>query len=97
MEINFTGHQIEVTPALKAFTEEKLGKLERHFDRIKAIHVTFHVEKLRQIVDATVDIARDDVHARSESDNMYTSIDDLVGKLDRQLIKHKEKMMNHRE
>lgn len=97
MEINFTGHQIEVTPALKAFTEEKLGKLERHFDRIKAIHVTFHVEKLRQIVDATVDIARGDVHARSESDNMYTSIDDLVGKLDRQLIKHKEKMMNHRE
>ncbi|NCT56160.1 MAG: ribosome-associated translation inhibitor RaiA [Legionella sp.] len=97
MEINFTGHQIDVTPALKAFTEEKLGKLERHFDRIKAIHVTFNVEKLRQIVDATVDIARGDVHARSESDNMYTSIDDLVGKLDRQLIKHKEKMMNHRE
>ncbi|MDF1826973.1 MAG: ribosome-associated translation inhibitor RaiA [Legionellaceae bacterium] len=97
MEINFTGHQIEVTPALKAFTEDKLGKLERHFDRIKAIHVTFNVEKLRQIVDATVDIARGDVHARAESDNMYTSIDDLVGKLDRQLIKHKEKMMNHRE
>ena len=97
MEINFTGHQVEVTPALRAFTEEKLGKLERHFDRIKTIHVTFNVEKLRQIVDATVHIVRGEVHASSESENMYTSIDELVGKLDRQLIKHKEKIADHRE
>jgi len=96
MEINFTGHHVDVTPALKAFTEEKLDKLERHFDWIKSIHVTFNVEKLRQIVDATVHIARGDVHASSESDNMYTSIDELVGKLDRQLIKHKEKISDHR-
>lgn len=97
MEINFTGHHVDVTPALKAFTQEKLGKLERHFDRIKAIHVTFNVEKLRQIVDATVHIVRGEVHASSESENMYTSIDELVDKLDRQLIKHKEKISDHRE
>jgi len=97
MEINFTGHHIEVTPALRAFTEEKLDKLERHFDRIRTIHVTFNVQKLRQIADATVHIARGEVHASSESENMYTSIDELVHKLDRQLIKHKEKIADHRE
>jgi len=97
MQINFTGHQIDVTPALRVFTEEKLSKLERHFDRIQAIDVTFNVEKLRQIVDATVHIVHGDVHASAESENMYTSIDGLVGKLDRQLIKHKEKIADHRE
>lgn len=97
MEINFTGHQIDVTPALKAFTEDKLSKLERHFDRIKTIHVTFKVEKIRQIVDAAVHIAGSDMHASAESENMYTSIDELVDKLDRQLIKHKEKIVDHRD
>ncbi|MDF1645511.1 MAG: ribosome-associated translation inhibitor RaiA [Legionellaceae bacterium] len=97
MEINFTGHQVEITDALKAFTEEKFGKLSRHFDRITAINVTFNVEKLRQIVDATILIPKSELHASAEAENMYTAIDELVGKLDRQLIKHKEKMDSHRE
>ena len=51
MQINFTGHGIDITPALKTFTEEKFKKLERHYDRILSIHVVFHVEKLNQIAD----------------------------------------------
>ena len=97
MEINFTGHHMEVTPALKTFTLEKFNKLERHFDKILSINVIFDVEKLRQIVEATVHVTKDEIHASSESDDMYTAIDILVDKLDRQLIKHKEKMQNHRE
>jgi putative sigma-54 modulation protein len=97
MQIHFTGHQVEVTDALKTFTEEKLGKLERHFERITAINVTFNVQKLRQIVDATVLVAKGELHANAESENMYTAVDDLIDKLDRQLIKHKEKIQDHRD
>jgi putative sigma-54 modulation protein len=97
MQIHFTGHQIEVTQALKQFTEEKLNKLERHFDKITSIHIVFDVQKLRQIAEATVFISKGEVHAHAESEDMYTAIDLLVDKLDRQLIKHKEKIQDHRD
>ena len=97
MQINFKGHRMDVTPALKAFTEDKLNKLERHFDKITAIHVTFDVEKLRHIAEATILIAKGEVHAEAESENMYTSIDQLIDKLDKQLMKHKEKNLGHRD
>lgn len=97
MQINITGHQMEITPALKAFTEEKFDKLERHFDKITAINVVFDVEKLRQIAEATILIVKGELHASAESEDMYSAIDGLVDKLDRQLIKHKEKLRGHRE
>ena len=97
MQINFTGHRMEVTPALRVFTQEKFDKLERHFDKITAINVVFDVEKLRQIAEATILVNKGELHASSESEDMYTAIDILVDKLDRQLIKHKEKMRDHRE
>ena len=88
---------MEVTPALRVFTQEKFDKLERHFDKITAINVVFDVEKLRQIAEATILVNKGELHASSESEDMYTAIDILVDKLDRQLIKHKEKMRDHRE
>lgn len=97
MQINFTGHRMEITPALKSFTEGKFNKLERHFDQITAINVVFDVEKLRQIAEATIHVKKGAVHASSESENMYAAIDILVDKLDRKLIKHKEKMLHHRD
>lgn len=97
MQINLTGHQMVVTPALKAFTKEKFDKLEKHFDKITSIHVIFDVEKLRKIAEATVLVAKGELYASAESDDMYAAIDSLVDKLDRQLIKHKDKIRNHRE
>ena len=91
MEINFTGHQIEVTAALRDFTNEKFSRLERHFDQITHANVIFSVEKLSQIVEANIAIAGAKVHAKHEAPDMYSAIDGLVHKLDRQLIKHKEK------
>lgn len=67
MQINFTGHNVEVTPALKAFTEDKFTKLERHFDRITSIHVVFDVEKLSQIAEASILISKAKLHARAPS------------------------------
>ena len=97
MQITFTGHRMDVTSALKTFTENKFEKLERHFDQITAIHVIFDVEKLRQIAEASILIAKDKLHASAESEDMYTAIDLLVDKLNRQLIKHKEKIQDHRD
>lgn len=97
MKITFKGHRVEVTSSLKSFTEEKLNKLERHFDKITSINVTFDVEKLRQIAEATILISKGEIHACAESENMYNAIDLLVDKLDKQLMKHKEKKLDHRD
>ncbi|WP_419420221.1 ribosome hibernation-promoting factor, HPF/YfiA family [Legionella sp. D16C41] len=95
MQINFTGHQMDVTPALKSYTEGKLAKLTNHFDNITAINVVFNIEKLAQIAEATIHIVKGTIHARAEHDDMYVAINDLVEKLDQQLIKHKEKLRSH--
>ena len=97
MKINFIGHGIEVTPALQEFTKEKFNKLERHFSRIVSIHVTFHIEKHIQVAEATIYVHKGELHARSESDIMYTAVDLLIDKLDKQLIKYKEKNQGHRD
>jgi len=97
LQINFTGHRMELTPALVNFTQSKFDKLERHFDKITSVNVVFDVEKLRQIAEATVLVSQGELHAKSESEDMYASIDSLVDKLDRQLKKHKEKLRSHRD
>ncbi|CEK09678.1 ribosome hibernation-promoting factor, HPF/YfiA family [Legionella hackeliae] len=97
MQISFTGHNVEVTPALRTFTVEKFNKLDRHFDKITSIHVVFDIEKLSQIAEATIQVVKGELHARAESEDMYAAIDALIDKLDRQLIKHKEKIRDHRE
>lgn len=97
MQISFTGHQMEVTPALKEFTTEKFDRLTRHFDRISRVHVTFGVEKLNNIVEATIHVPGDALHASSAHGDMYSAIDLLIDKLDRQLKKHKEKESGHRD
>lgn len=96
MQIHFTGHQIDVSPALKEFTTEKFNKLQRHFERITRINITFDVQKLRNIAEATILVPGDALHASSEATDMYAAIDTLIDKLDRQLKKHKEKEGEHR-
>lgn len=92
MQITFTGHHLDVTDALRQFTQDKLDRLRRHFDKITSINVTFTVEKLRHIAEATLHVPGTSLHASSEStEDMYASVDQLVDKLDRQLKKHKEK------
>lgn len=95
MQINITGLHLEVTDALRAYLEEKCERLERHFDRIIAIQVVLQVEKLKQKAEATLHVAGREVVANAEHEDMYAAIDLLVDKLDRQLIKHKEKKLDH--
>lgn len=92
MQITVSGHHVDVTPALRDYVNTKLGKLQRHFDNITNSAVTLTVEKLIHKAEATVHVAGADLFALSESEDMYAAIDALADKLDRQLIKHKEKI-----
>ncbi|MCG8324585.1 MAG: ribosome-associated translation inhibitor RaiA [Thiotrichales bacterium] len=96
MQINITGHHIDVTPALNSYVENKFQRLERHFDKMTHIHVILSVEKDRQKAEATIHVNRGDLFADSIQEDMYAAIDDMTDKLDRQLKKHKEKLSNHR-
>jgi putative sigma-54 modulation protein len=97
MQINISGHHLEITPPLRDYVTNKMNRLERHFDHITTIQVTLTVEKLRQIAEATVHVSGADIFAQAESPDMYSSIDSLIDKLDRQIIKHKEKAVGRRQ
>ncbi len=95
MQLTVSGHHVEVTDPLRDYVGSKLERLQRHFDQITNIQVTLIVEKLVQKAEATIHISGADIFAAAESDDMYAAIDALADKLDRQLIKHKEKARRH--
>jgi len=95
MQINITGHHVDITPALHAYVEEKFERLERHFDNITNAHVILEIEKDRQKAEATIHVSKGQVYADAENENMYAAIDSLADKLDRQIKKHKEKLKDH--
>jgi putative sigma-54 modulation protein len=95
MQLTISGHHVEVTDALREYVTTKVAKLERHHDRITSTHVILSVEKLQQKAEATLHVAGADIFANSQSEDLYAAIDTLTDKLDRQLIKHKEKHRDH--
>lgn len=95
MNLQLTGHHLEVTPALRDYLQSKLARVRNHFDHVIDIKVTLSVEKLLQKVEATVHVPGNDLHAECAGENMYSAIDMLADKLDRQVVKHKEKNSDH--
>ena len=95
MQINLSGHHVDITTPLREYVNSKMERLERHFDHVTDIHVVLGVEKLRHKAEATMHISGGDIFANAVEENMYAAIDALVDKLDRQLKKHKEKVTNH--
>lgn len=91
MQVNVSGHHVEVTDSLRNYVATKLEKLERHFDRITNMSVILSVEKQRQKAESTVHISGGEIYADAEHDDLYAAIDMMADKLDRQLIKKKEK------
>lgn len=96
MQIQLTGHHIDITPALREYVNTKFERLKRHYEHVVDVHVVLAVEKLVQKAEATIHVKAGTVFADSESEDMYAAIDALVDKLDRQIKKHKEKSNNHR-
>lgn len=95
MNLNLTGHHMEITPALRDYVAAKLERVTGHFDQVIDVKVTLSVEKLKQTVDVTLHVPGNDIHAECSDENMYSAIDLVADKLDRQVLKHKEKLGDH--
>ncbi len=95
MQIDVTGHHVELTDSLSDYVGQKFERLERHFDNVVDVHVILTVEKLRQKAEATMQLSGARLFADAVADDMYAAIDGLTDKLDRQLKKHKEKLTDH--
>lgn len=95
MNLQISGHHIEVTPALRQYVENKLDPVVRHFDRVTGVTVILSVEKLKQKAEVTVHVPGKDIFVEETGDDLYAAIDVLFDKLDRQVQKHKQKMQDH--
>ncbi len=97
MQLSVSGHHIDVTDALRNYVTGKFDRLERHYDHITNAHVVLVVEKLEHKAEATVHTSGADLFADATSDDLYAAIDALIDKLDRQIVKHKEKVMQRHQ
>lgn len=95
MQITVSGQQMDLTDAIRTYTEQKFHKLSRHFDQVININVVLSVEKSRQKAEANLTVSGTHLHANAETNDMYATIDALIDKLDRQILKYKEKMRDH--
>ncbi|MDX1454225.1 MAG: ribosome-associated translation inhibitor RaiA [Gammaproteobacteria bacterium] len=97
MQVNITGHHVDVTDALRSYVDTKLEKLERHFDHIVDVHVILTVEKQQHKAEASLHLKGHHLYAECIQDDMYASIDGLIDKMDRQVVKQKEKFKDHHQ
>ncbi|MDX9993935.1 MAG: ribosome-associated translation inhibitor RaiA [Rhodocyclaceae bacterium] len=95
MNLNITGHHVEVTPALREYVQGKVDKVIRHFDHVTSVHVILSVEKLVQKAEITLHVKGKDIFADSSDADLYAAIDLLVDKLERQVQKYKGKHLDH--
>ncbi len=95
MQLDVTGHHVDLTDSLREYVASKLEKIERHFDQVTDVHCILTVEKLRQKAEATVSVNGAKIYADATEEDMYAAIDALVDKLDRQVKKYKEKLSDH--
>ncbi|MGV6809736.1 MAG: ribosome hibernation-promoting factor, HPF/YfiA family [bacterium] len=95
MQLTITGHHVDVTDSMEQYVKEKTTKLKRHFDQVLTIQVILEVQKLTHKAEATLHVSGSHLFADATSNDMYSSIDLLVEKLDRQIMKHKAKKNGH--
>jgi len=96
MNLQLSGRHIEVTPALRDYVLHKLDRITRHFDHVIDVNVVLSVEKSQHRIEANVHVSGKDIFLESRGTDMYAAIDDLADRLDRQIIKYKEKHADHR-
>lgn len=99
MNLTISGHHIEVTPSLKSYVTEKLDKILTHFEEVVDAKVTLSVEKHKekdgQKAECSLHIKGSDLFAESSNADLYVAIDEMFAKLDRQVVRHKEKTQSH--
>ena len=93
MNLHLTGHHVEITPAIRDYVVGKLERINRHFDHVIDVNVVMTVEKLDQRIEANVHMSGKDIHVQAHDGDMYAAIDGLIDKLDRQVLRHKERFL----
>jgi putative sigma-54 modulation protein len=96
MNLSVSGHHLEVTPALRSYVESKIGRITRHFDHVIDAHVILTGNKVRQKAEVTLHVRGKDLHCECEDGDLYAAIDLLSDKLDRQVLKYKDKLYGKR-
>jgi len=95
MQLKVTGHHVEITDSMRAYVDKRLDRIRRHFDQVIDLTVVMSVEKLQHKAEATVHVSGSHIHAEAIDTDMYAAIDALADKLDRSVLKHKEKQRDH--
>lgn len=95
MRIDISGHQMEITPALRDYAQEKMGRLAKHFEQHLDTRMILSIDKLEHKAEATIHTPGKTLFADSLASDMYAAIDLLADKLDRLVIKQKEKVKDH--
>ena len=97
MQLQLSGHNLEITQALHDVVNEKLSHLKASANQITNIHVILSVDKHEQCAEAQINLPKKTIFAEARNADMYNAIDELVAKLSRQLIKYKEMHLGHQE
>ncbi|MBI4742226.1 MAG: ribosome-associated translation inhibitor RaiA [Betaproteobacteria bacterium] len=95
MNLQISGHHLEITPAIREYVTGKLERVTRHFDNVIDVNVILSVEKLKQKAEVTVHLSGKEVFVEAVDEDLYAAVDSLVDKLDRQVQKHKQKIQDH--
>ena len=96
MNLHITGHHVQVTASIRDYVSAKMERVTKHFDHVIDVNVIMSVAKLQHKIEATVHVRGRDIFCESTEEDMYVAIDALIDKLDRAIIKHKEKNLEHR-
>ncbi len=95
MNLQISGHHLEITPAIRDYVTGKLERVTRHFDNVIDVNVILSVDKLKQKAEVTVHLSGKDIFVEAIDEDLYAAVDLLVDKLDRQIQKHKQKLQDH--
>ena len=95
MQVNLSGHHVEITPALRSYVEKKLGRIVERFERLIDVQGILSVEKLRHKAESTVHVSGRTIHADAVDEDMYAAIDAMADKLQRRVRKQKERARDH--
>ena len=95
MNLQVSGHHLEITPALRDYVTGKLERITRHVDNVRDVNVILSVEKLKQKAEVTVHLAGKDVYVETVDEDLYAAVDGLVDKRERQVQKYKQKLQEH--
>ena len=100
MNLTISGHHLEVTPALRSYVTTKLDRIMRHFDQVVDVKVLLTVEnqkekERRQRAECSIHVKGNDMFAESAHEDLYAAVDDLVDKLDRHVVRHKDRIQSH--